>query len=415
MWPFKTKTLSMAMEQKSISLPQAQPRWNLYARAQKGWTVQAAISLGYDESTIAYACIEKRAKLIAGVPFVVSRKVGADYVPQPDSPLQTLINRPNPDQSLYELLYSVSQSLDLSGNSFISEIKAGLGNLPQQLWCLPPQGMKIKAGTEKLIDYFEYTDTYVSNRKIMSDDMIHIKMPNPNDIIFGAPVIKAAARAIDIDRESAIWQNVSLQNRGASDINIKLPAEATQEQVNQAKQSYQAMQAGASNARKALISNADIQMLGQTAVELDFVASRRAIWTEICAAFGMSLANLGMTEAVNLSNARSMDKALWQNTIIPQLELIARALNHQLAIEFGAEWRIDFDLSNVEAMHDEQSAKLASATQLFAMGVPFNEINQRLELGFDDIEGGDVGYLSSSLLPVGYEPDELTSESFDGA
>ena len=34
------------------------------------------------------------------------------------------------------------------------------------------------------------------------------------------------------------------------------------------------------------------------------------------------------------------------------------------------------------------------------MGVPFNEINRTLELGFDDIEGGDVGYLPGGILPT---------------
>jgi SPP1 gp7 family putative phage head morphogenesis protein len=33
------------------------------------------------------------------------------------------------------------------------------------------------------------------------------------------------------------------------------------------------------------------------------------------------------------------------------------------------------------------------------MGVPFNMINQKLELGFDDIEGGDSGYLPAGLMP----------------
>ncbi len=44
-----------------------------------------------------------------------------------------------------------------------------------------------------------------------------------------------------------------------------------------------------------------------------------------------------------------------------------------------------------------------AATKLWSMGVPFNEINQRLELGFDDIEGGDTGYLGSGLLPSNFD------------
>jgi SPP1 gp7 family putative phage head morphogenesis protein len=49
------------------------------------------------------------------------------------------------------------------------------------------------------------------------------------------------------------------------------------------------------------------------------------------------------------------------------------------------------------------------------MGVPFNAINEKLNLGFDDIEGGDVGYLPFSLTPVSIlsEPPEPKEEPKD--
>ena len=42
------------------------------------------------------------------------------------------------------------------------------------------------------------------------------------------------------------------------------------------------------------------------------------------------------------------------------------------------------------------------------MGVPFNVVNQRLELDFDDIPGGEIGYLPTSLLPA-----DLAGEMFN--
>jgi HK97 family phage portal protein len=412
MWPFKSKTLPVPYQPvehqlKSLTLPQANPSWKLYAKMQLDWRPEVAIAEGYNASAIVYACVEKRAKLLASAPWKVQTKSGDDWEDQPNHLLQKLIDSPNPDESWYELMYEVSQSLDLAGNAFISEIKAGIQGRPVELWHLPAQYMRIKPGTERMVDYFEYTDHAIRGRRIQSVDMIQLKMPNPGDRYFGMPVLMAAGRATDIDRESGIWQKTSLENRGSSDVNIKLPPEATQEQVDQVKQAYKDQQSGAKNARKAMVTNAEIQQLGQTAVEMDFVNSRRAIWTEICAVFGMSLANLGMTENVNLANAEAMDKALWMNTVIPQLDLIKRQLNHQLASEFGADVRLVYDLSNVEALQDGLDKKLSNAKSAFDMGVPFNEINQKYELGFDDIEGGDVGYLAAGLMPVGFQPMDL--------
>lgn len=415
-WPFsrKLKTPALTVNQqlavvaKSLTLPQATPNWWLFSKRDAEWSTETAIAEGYNASAIVYAAVEKRAKLIASAPWVAERKVNGEWEPAPESPLQRLIDNPNPEQSTYELIYQASQSLDLSGNAYISEIKRGNGQ-PMALWLLPAQYMRLKPGRERLVDYFEYGEAG-TRKKIDSDDMIHLKMPNPNSRWFGMPVLMAAGRATDVDRESGIWQKVSLQNRGVIDIHVEVPDGTTPESIDEAKKRYKERQSGPDNARDPMFTSGKVTQLGQNAVEMDFVASRRAVWTEIAAVFGVPLAALGFTEDVNLANAEAMNKQLWQATIIPQLDLMKRQLNHQLASEFGNEWRLTYDLSNVTALQEDYSDKLANADKLYRMGVPFNVINQKLELGFDDIEGGDVGYIPSGLIPASFD-----SEPFQGA
>lgn len=420
MWPFKQKTVPVVVpsiaEQiehalKSISFPQAQPTFKLKARKRSDWDFKTAVVEGYNASAIVYSSVEKRAKLIASVPWkAVKKNAEGQYEHEPNSALQALLDNPNPDQSWLELMYLASQSLDLAGMSFITKLKAGVNGYPQEIWYHSPDYVSIAPGSQRLVDHYE-----LRRRKVETEDMIMLRMPNPSDPVFGMPVLMGAGRPTDIDRESGIWQKTSLENRGSSDINIKLPENATAEQVELIKKQYKKNQAGAKNARKALVSNADVQQLGQTAVELDFVASRRSVWTEICAVFGLSLSNLGMTESVNLANANAMDRALWKNTIIPQLELIKRQLDRQLAADFGPEWRVVPDLTNVEALQENRNELLDAGVKLFGMGVPFSEINQRLELGFDEFEGAGVSYLPSGLIPASFntEPNDLPEEAED--
>lgn len=408
MWPFSSKqqaihhpAQTVELQLKSLSLPAASPNWRLFAHHKEDWSTQTAIREGYNASAIVYACIEKRAKLVASVPWVVEVKRGDDWERQDNHPLALLIARPNPSESWYEIIYGAMQQLDLSGDAMVSEIKAGSRGLPRELWLLPSKWMKIKPGSERLIDYYEYDNGIT--RRIEPEDMCHLTFPNPDSPYFGQPTLKAAGLATDVDREAAIWNKVSLQNRGASEIHIKVPDGTTADQVDFIKQKYKEKQSGPVNAREPLVTSGDVVNLGQTAIELDFVNSRRAVWTEICAVFGLSLANLGMTESVNLANAQAMDKALWQNTIIPLLELFERQLNHQLASEFGTDVRMRPDLSNVEALQDSKADKLTAAQALFGMGVPFNVLDQKLELGIGEIEGGDVGYIGTGLIPAGFD------------
>lgn len=407
MWPFRRKLrvpyspvqdqLSIAV--KSLSLPEATPTWSLFAKKQDKWDQRVAIEEGYNASAIVYAAVEKRAKLIASVPWRAMRNTNGELEHAPNSPLQKLLDSPNPDYSLYELMYEVSQSLDLAGNAFLSEIKGGASGQPFEVWPLPARFIGIKPGRTRLVDYYEYDEAGVK-RRIDAEDMVQLKMPNPNSRWFGQPVLMAAGRATDIDRESGDWQKVSLQNRGVLDIAVKLPEGTTPEQAEAAKRKFDERQTGPKNARRSMFTTGDIKQLGQTAAEMDFVESRKAVWTEIAAVFGVPLAALGFTEDVNLANAEAMMKSLWQDTIIPQLELLQRQLTHQLAKDFGPEWEIVPDLSNVEALQEGFDEKLGNAERLMRLGYTRNEVNQRLELGFEDDPAGDIRYEPVGMLPI---------------
>ncbi len=396
MWPFTKKTISpdaysvqdqVANALKSMSLPELSPKWRLSAQNDSNWSTATAIAEGYNASSVVYTCVEKRAKLISSVPWRAMRRLAdGELEPAPDSELQRLIDAPNPDMSTMELMHTISQSLDLAGNGYLTKVRAGVRSQPKQLWPLPASYVRIKPGTQQLIDEYEYTE---AGRKIIpADDMVHLRLPNPGSRYFGQPVLMAAGRATDIDRESGDWQKASLQNRGVLDIHVEVPDGTPEEAVTAIRESLTARQSSPANARKPIVTSAKIQQLGQNAVEMDFVQSRKAVWGEICAVFGMSMADLGFTESVNLANAQAMNAALWKNTILPQLELIKRQLNAQLAEDFGGEYVLEYDISNVEALQENFTEKLTNAEKLWRLGFSLEAINNRLELGFDtdDIE-----------------------------
>jgi len=394
MWPFKDKLIQhpktnigrqVAAVIKSVSLPQVSATWRLFAKHDHNWDAEVAINEGYNASAVVYACVEKRAKLISSVPFKAYRKLSdgtTEYAP--GTPLQMLLDNPNPEQSMLELLYYISQMMDLSGSAFVSEVKAGARNLPTQLWVLPSQFMKIKPGKLNLIDQFEYQEYSAQKYTIQSADMIQLKNPNPNSRYFGMPVLMSAGRATDIDREAGEWQKRSFENRGVTDLHVEVPAETSSEDAAAIQQAIIDRNGGNDNARKPLVTSGKVNILNTTAVEMDFANSKSKIWSEITAAFGMSLSDLGLTENVNLSNAETMLKQLWTNTIIPQLDLICAQLNKQLAGEFGPEFCIEYDLSNIRALQENYGEKLDNAVKLKAIGFDAKSINDRLKLGFDD-------------------------------
>jgi hypothetical protein len=113
-----------------------------------------------------------------------------------------------------------------------------------------------------------------------------------------------------------------------------------------------------------------------------------------------------LLEDATLANIETARRIFWIDTILPLLRMIRGQLNRQLAEQFGPDWVVDYDITDVEALREDYGQKLEEAKALFAMGVPFNTINEKLKLGFDPIAGGDVGYLSAGLLPTDFDRAE---------
>jgi HK97 family phage portal protein len=395
MWPFSKKLQQhmpsvpkqLALAVKSVTLPESQPDWKLFSKKDKLWDNQVALLEGYNASAVVYTCVEKRATLISSVPWYggIKQADGTIERLEDSHPLNRLIETPNPDQSWLELMHCLSQNLDLSGNGYASIIRGGTRGLPIALWPLSPLWMKIKPGREDLVDYYEYEQSGYK-KKVDAADMVQLRLPNPNDPIFGMPVLMAAGRATDIDRESGNWQKSSLQNRSASSLHVEVPESTQAEDVQAIQDSIVQKYSGASNADKPFVTSGKITNLNRTAHEMDFVNSRKAVWAEICAVFGLSMSDLGFTETVNLANAEAMAKALWKNTIIPRLELMKRQLNNQLAKDFGENICLEYDTSKVDALQENFTEVLTNAEKLWRMGFSLEAINKRLSMGFDEAD-----------------------------
>jgi HK97 family phage portal protein len=394
-------------EQKSYSSPELLLSYYGKTPQFNSWDASKAIKEGFKHSTWVYSCVNLRASSAASVPWIVERYAGDEWQTVEGTPLNALLDKPNADMDWATMIQYCVQHLDLSGNAYWSKVRAG--NRVAELWPLMPDALRVVPGSTRLVDRYEY-NLGIARRDIPPEDMIHFKYPDPGNLWFGCSPLHSAAQAVDIDNESERFQKVSLENRGLSDIHFEIPPDATAEQVRQLRDIYAEQQAGPRNARKALFSSAKATMLNTTAAELDFVESRRFIRDEICSAFGVPPPMVGNYERATLANIETARQIFWRDTMIPVLDKISGILNLQLVAEYGSELRLRYDLTQVDALQENYTEKVNNAKGLWSMGLPWNEINRRLEMGFDEVEGGEIGYLPAGLLPTNFEE---TAEPLD--
>lgn len=399
------KLLGKQTQVKSYSAPALMVQQQGRTPKFNDWNTELAIKEGYKNSTWVYACVKLRSNAVSSVPWLAQRKTGADeWTNEPNSELQKLLDRPNPDMDRALFFKYIVQHLDLSGNSFVSKVRAGQGNTPKELWPLMPTQIEVIAGDIRLIK--EYVYRSAGRRVIPPEDMLQFLYPDPSNMYFGMSPLMSAGQAVDIDNEAERFQKASLENRGISDIHFEVPPDATAEQVSRLREIFQEQQAGPRNARRALFSSAKATALNVSAAELDFIESRKFVRDEICSAYGVPPPMVGNYEKATLANIETARQIFWRDTIVPLLDELETKLNLSLAVDFGSEWRIKYDISGITALQENFNEKVTNAQQLFNIGVPFNEINSKLKLGFDDIEGGNIGYLPSGLLPTDFQPIE---------
>lgn len=394
--------IKLPFMKKSVRFSELLPAWRFSAQNAKWaeWSTDRAIKYGYKTNSYVYACVNLISRSAASVPWVVYQKTKTKtWEIIEDHPAALLIERPNPFMSRNDLIEIMTMHMYLGGNTLLTKVRGG--GTVSELWILPPDAVKV------IPDKRDYIGGYIYDRdgvKMRFDpkDIMHNKFNDPANPYWGISPLQAGAKIVDTDTEATEWNKIALENRAITDGVFTFETPLTKDQWEDARSMVREQHQGIANARTPWVlgAGAKWQQMSLSPAEMDFIASRKMTREEICSIFNVPPVMVGVYENATLANIETARKIYWQDTIVPFLENIKSCFNLQLINEFGDNLYMDFDLSGVEALQDNLNDKITNARNLWGMGVPFNAINQRLELGFDDIDSGEVGFLPSSVLPA---------------
>lgn len=376
------------------------PHWMIGRPIWKEWDYQNAILEGYKKNSLVYSCVDKIAKSASSVDWYVYRKkADGSYEVIQNHPLEQLIAKPNPYMSRRDFITRWTHSMFLGGNSLTLKIRDGKGKVIE-MWYLPQDTTSPVPSAQNFVEKYEY-DYNGIKKDIKPFDIIHDSFIDPSNLYWGMSPLKSASMLIDSDNEAVLWNKTALSQRAISDGAFIIDQPLTQEQWTETKSQIETEHSGSQNARKfwVLGAGAKWQPMSLSPVEMDFIQSKKLNREDICSIFGVPPSMIGFYENATLANIETARKVFWLDTIIPFLNGIRDCFNSSLALEYGDVY-IDYDTSTVDALQVNIADKIANATSLFSMGVPFNKINTLLDMGLDEIEGGDIGYLPSNLIPM---------------
>lgn len=366
------------------------------------WDSRRAIEEGYKSSTWVYKCVERLMKAAASVPWVAHVRQGDEWQPEPDHPLTTLIEHPNPFMGRQKLMEWMTAHLYLAGNSLLKQIK--VGRTPVELWPIfELWKITVVPSSTDFIDRYEFRRDGAP-LPIDPMDVVHTMFPDPGNPFWGMGPLQAAARTVDTDVEAVRWNKLVLQNRAVTDGVFSFQQMLSPEDFDIARLQVREQYSGADNARTPWVlgGGADYHQMSMTPAEMDYLESRKFTVEEICAAFGVPLPMVGIYRDATLANIETARKIFWEDTVIPFLDDVKDALNRALVPSFGRTGQLElrYDTSSVPALREDLTEKIAQLKALTSVGVPLNVAIQRLKLAIEPVDGGDVGMIPATMVPI---------------
>lgn len=399
---------------------------SMFTQETKAYMEAAALkSLMFSEDWV-FVTVDRISSKIAGVPCVVYKREvttdGKTKKTRADShPLNKLLEQPNDQQSGSEFFYNVATDLSLGGNSLVYDTKSQLVQVPFER-----VRMNFSTGTgPTILENYMITTTYNDDGMpvfdktsifLKPDDICHIRRPNPSSMWWGLSPFIPGRRCVLFNRYSTEYL-LNYYIKGAHPgMALEMSSEANEKNALRLLRSFEQAYTGRRNQRRPMVlpkgvtAKAVGDSLGDQQLK-DYVLSNREV---ILALLDIPKQVVSIQESGGLGS-KEFDSAVrmfWQGTLKTTMRLICGALNRKFRSRLGDGYYIDFDLSDVEALRDDQSAK-ADLIQRKLGYMTLNEVRAEVEL--PPLEGGDrtpgtVSQLVSAAKPS-HVPDQPTPSS----
>ena len=328
--------------------------------------------------------------------------------------LSRLFNYVNPLMCRSQLWEATAVFLALKGNAFwtfnnsIGQA-AGTSRLPAEIWVFNPDHfIAVRDGMGNLLSW-----KYRGAMTFQPDELIHFKYFNPYDPILGQSPYEAIKMTVDLDYQALIYNNKFFENGAEPGFILSTDNSLSDEQFKRLKAQWDQDHRGVQVAHKMALLEGGLKPVstGATHRDMQFTDQRRLNREDIMGIWRVPKSMFSITDDLNYATFLGQKKMFWTDTLMPILRYITEKLNSDFFPKFAPGILGKFDFSEVLALQEDIDAKAKTAQTFFAMGVPFNIINKELSLGFDDIPGGDIGYLPFNLQPV----DKINAEPAAGA
>jgi len=270
-----------------------------------------------------------------------------------DHPANALIDEPNPDMTMREVIAHLVKSILSDGNGILTiEMLTG-PNGRMEVWPRDPRVMEPKIVAGRLTGYtFKYEN---QSRFYPKNRVVHIRDVDPAEPFWGKPRFESVRVEIQSDHLINEFNKNFFLNGATLNLMFTPDKTLTSEQAEQVEHQFQKYE-GAERAFKLFLNRfaGKLQSPDMKHKDIAFGELLKSNREKIFGAFGLPPFRGGVMEYANYANALAQDKDFWLNTIKPLTSMVEDGLNKQLVWPyFGREISLKFSFVEVPALKGE--------------------------------------------------------------
>ena len=340
----------------------------------------------YATSTPVYSAIRIRAEALTRAPVVVYRRTGTESGSQrvpvgPEHPAQQLLERVNRWYTRADLWRATEIYLNLWGSAYWMLDRDSNGN--RELWPLRPDRVSIVPDRDEYIRGFVY---HGRNRTVAltPDEVVWFRYFNPLEEYAGLSPVAPARMAVDMGRDGLRFNRNFLRNSAQPDFVMLTNEQMSDSEVEEFYRRWEARFRGPANSHRPAVASfvRDIKTLGLSHREMDFIQGLRWSLEEVSRAYGVPRPLLSDLERATFSNVNAAERFFWRNTMVPEMTFLAEQVTRNLFPLLGYDGlEMGFDLSVIEALSEDETARTSRESQLLDRGVlTINEVRRTRNL-----------------------------------
>lgn len=304
-----------------------------------------------------------------------------------------LWNKPNRFFTQQELVETVQQHIDLTGEGWLVVARNPLSPMPLELWPVRPDRIQPVPHPVDFISGYLYTGPDGQEIALRVEDVIQIRMPNPLDSYRGMGPVQSILTELDASKYSAEWNRNFFMNSAEPGGIIELPSVLSDPEWDQLQARWNEQHKGVANAhRVAFIEHGQWKDRKYTQRDMQFAELRQVSRDVIREAFGAPAFVLGEVGDVNRATAEASKVLFAEQLTVPRLERWKGALINDLLPLYGkdAARALEFDYcdpvpADAAARNEEITAKSTAWKTLVDAGADPALVSEYLGLP-------DLGY-----------------------